>query len=244
MTAKRKPAAPKTKAKASAKPADATALRDRLLQAALPDVAFDGWSDHLIARAAEKSGIEATEAAALFPQGVTSLLSHLSDWADRRTEEALLRQDLAAMRVRDRIALCVRTRLDILAPYKVAISAGLGAGADPRRAARLPRDLWASADRMWWLSGDTATDYNHYTKRILLSGVIVATTLYWLADTSDDHADSWAFLDRRIDNVLKIGRTVGTLKDRLPQGLSSVLPDFSLKGLRQRLRPKRRSDAA
>lgn len=243
MTAKRKPA-PKTKTKPSAKPADTTAQRDRLLQAALPDVAFDGWSDHLIARAAAKAGIAPDEAAALFPHGVTSLLSHLSDWADRKTEEALLLQDLAALRVRERIALAVRTRLEILTPYKAAISAALGAGADPRRAARLPRDLWASADRMWWLAGDTSTDYNHYTKRLLLSGVIVTTTLYWLADTSDDQVDTWAFLDRRIDNVLKIGRTVGTLKDRLPQGLSAALPDISLKGLRQRLRPKRRSDAA
>lgn len=242
MTAARKKTARKSAEKTDARTrsADDTALRDRVLLAALPDVPFDGWGDSLLDRAAAKTDLSRGEIGRLFPAGATDLAAHLSGWADRKMEEKLLTLSLADLRVRDRIALGVRTRLEILAPYKAAVQAALGASVDPRRARMLPRRLWQSADRMWWLAGDTATDYNHYTKRLLLSGVIASTTLYWLSDTSHGHTDSWQFLDRRIDEVLKLGRGIGALRERLP---AVTLPSFSLADLRRRYCPRRRKDA-
>lgn len=187
--------------------------RDAVLMAALPDVAFDGWTDELLTRAAAKAGIADTARAELFPDGVASLLVHFSNWADRSCAARLADVDLPALRVRERIALGVRTRLEVLEPYKAAVSAALGHSINPHNARRLPRSLWRTADQLWWLAGDTATDWNHYSKRTLLSGVLASTTLYWLSDASDDHADTWAFLDRRIDNVLTLGKSIGKIKD-------------------------------
>lgn len=235
MTARKKSAA-----RTAPKTADAATLRDRVLLAALPDVPFDGWGDSLLDRAAQKTELSRADIDALFPDGAVALGAHLSDWADRQMEDALLKLSLQDLRVRDRIALAVRKRLEILVPYKPAVQAALGTGIDPRRAISMPRHLWRSADRMWWLAGDTSTDYNHYSKRLLLSGVIAATTLYWLSDTSENHTDSWQFLDRRIDEVLKLGRGIGTLRGRLPD---INLPSFSLGDIRRRYKPKRRSDA-
>lgn len=189
--------------------------RDQVLLAALPDVPFDGWSAELLVRACRKSGIDPAGLDDLFPNGIQSLLAHFSTWADRMCEERLRDTDLAGLRVRDRITLGVRTRLDILEPYKAAVSAALGGSIDPRRAAQLPHAVWRTADRLWWLAGDTATDWNHYSKRALLSGVLSSTGLYWLSDTSDDHADTWQFLDRRIDNVMTIGKGLAKIKEKL-----------------------------
>ncbi len=99
-----------------------------------------------------------------------------------------------------------------------AVRAALTFLALPPRNIHLPKCVWATADKIWRAAGDTATDYNHYTKRILLSGVLSATTLYWLNDDSAKKEKTWAFLDRRIDNVLKIGQgmnqVIGKLKNK------------------------------
>lgn len=215
--------------KKKATPPTPDAQRDAVLLAALPDVPFDGWTAQLLARAADKAGVDAITRDDLFPNGVNSLIAHFSNWADRMCEARLRDVDLASLRIRDRIALGVRTRLEILTPFKPAVSAALGHAIDPRLAAQLPHTVWRTADRLWWQAGDTATDWNHYSKRALLSGVLASTGLYWLSDTSDDHADTWAFLDRRIGNVMTLGKGIGKVK----QLLGSIKHPFT---------PRRRAD--
>lgn len=202
-----------------------TQQRDRWLMAALPDVPFDGWTTALMTRAAEKAGVDA---ATLFPNGIAQALDHFADWADRAMLADLEKHDLKNMRVRDRIAAGVMARLDTLAPHKQAVNAALGQGLRPRILTRRPRWLWRTADRLWWAVGDAATDYNHYSKRFLLSGVIASTTLFWLADTSDNHEDTRGFLDRRIDEVLKVGRGLGQLIARLGGKTGAVALAFLL----------------
>lgn len=182
--------------------------RDFMIEAMLPDVAFDGWNTDLLTQTHRESGIK-TPLSKLFPKNIQSVLDHFADKADRAMLAELDRLDLDVLRIRDRIGAGVMARLNALDSHKPAVSAALGWYALPPRSFLLPKIVWRTADRLWWAAGDTATDYNHYTKRGLLSGVLSATTLYWLNDSSDDHGDTQAFLDRRIDNVMTIGKTIG-----------------------------------
>lgn len=189
-------------------------FKTKFLLAALPDVPFDGWTRELMERTTEKLKIAQDKVDMEFPRGIRDLVAYFSVWATDETLKKLKKTDLAALRVRDRIALGVRTRLEILGPHKQAVSAALSFMALPTHSFSLPKLVWHTADKLWWAAGDTATDYNHYTKRILLSGVLSSTTLYWLNDTSKGHAQTWAFLDRRIDNVLKIGMKIAQFKKK------------------------------
>ncbi len=185
--------------------------KTRILKAALPDVAFDGWTEGLLERAAKKAKASAEKE---FPQGVTDLVRYFSLWADDEMEAKLAKSRKKPERVRDKVTLGVWTRLELLRPYKEAISSSLAYMSRPPRNFALPKLVWQTADRIWQYAGDTSTDYNRYTKRILLSGVITATTIYWLNDTSGDDEKTKQFLERRIDNVLEIGRKLSTLKGR------------------------------
>lgn len=178
--------------------------RDAVIKAALRHVAFDGWTVAALARGAKDAKIK-TPVETLFPRGATQAVAHFSDWADRKSLENVQEKQLAKMRVRDRIAHCVRLRLSFLAPHRAAVSA---ASLSPVT----PRSVWRTADRIWWTAGDTSTDYNHYTKRLLLSGVLASTTLYWLNDASGDEAATSAFLDRRLDEVMKVGQALSRLR--------------------------------
>lgn len=173
------------------------ARKTAALLKSLPHVPFDGW---------------AHEADDLFPRGTLDLMLYFSAWADGEMLKKLGKKDLAGLRVRDKVTKGVRARLEALAPHKDAFGKALAYLAPPPRNIYLPKLVWKTADAIWRAAGDTATDYNHYTKRILLSGVLVSTSLYWLNDDSPRHEKTWAFLDRRIDNVLKIGAAAGKLR--------------------------------
>lgn len=192
----------------------AETLKSRLLEAALPDVAFDGWSDELVAKAALRIKVSEDDAAEAFPQGALGLVRCFSEWADAKTLAKLTPQKLSKLKVREKITLGVRTRLEILAPHKQAVSAALAFMALPPRNIYLPKMVWATADKIWRAAGDTATDYNHYTKRLLLSGVLTSTTLYWLNDKSEGGENTWKFLDRRIEEVLKVGQKIASFKKK------------------------------
>lgn len=194
---------------------DAEATRTRILLAALRHVAFDGWTDTTLTHASDDCKVAPQMAKKLFPRGALDLALFFSVWADKETLKRLNKKDLADMRVRDRVTLGVRARLDLLHPHKKALAAALSYLARPPRGRHLPSIVWATADMIWRAAGDTSTDYNHYTKRILLSGVLTSVTLYWLNDDSPDHDSTWAFLDRRIDHVLKIGKVVGKFKNKV-----------------------------
>ena len=186
-------------------------VRERLLDAMLGHVPFDGWSRRALDAAAAALGLSAGEAARLFPDGVTDMIALHSRRADRAMVAEMERSGVGSMKVRDRIRLGVRVRLEANAAHREAIRHALAVLASPLTGTLGPRLLYATVDAMWHAAGDTATDFNFYTKRALLAGVYSSTLLYWLGDRSQDFADTWSFLDRRIDDVMRIEK----LKSRL-----------------------------
>jgi ubiquinone biosynthesis protein COQ9 len=176
---------------------------DRLLDAALMHVPFDGWSDLSFRAAAADAEVPLAEARTLFPRGAVDMARAFHARADREMAERLQTAELPAMRFRDRVAHAVRVRLEIVEPHKEAVRRGVTLFALPMYAAEGTRALWGTADAIWTALGDTSRDLNWYTKRATLSGVYSATVLYWLGDQSAGHAATWAFLDRRIDDVMR-----------------------------------------
>ena len=186
-------------------------IRTAILEAALPDIPFDGWTADVLERAAEQAGYPASMAVSVFPAGVKDAIIYFSHWADARMLERLETQD-PPTRIREKVAQAVRARLEALAPHKEAERLAIAYWMRPLRKWEGAKLCWKTADAIWNHAGDTATDYNRYTKRGLLSGVLTATTLFWLNDNSKGHQDSWEFLDRRIENVMTVGKIVGRLK--------------------------------
>lgn len=206
---------------------DDDARRDTLLMAVLRDVPFDGWSGGVIAAAGGRLGIDAAEAATLFPGGGRDAVAAFSRWADRAMLAALAERDLTAMKVRERISGAARARLAVLEPHREAVRRALTLLALPHNMPLGLRLLYETVDQMWYAAGDTATDFNFYTKRGLLAGVYAATTLYWLDDRSPGAADTHAFLDRRLADVMAIPRYGARLReglDRLPNPLRLLRP--------------------
>ena len=199
---------------------DRVQAKDALLAAILPDVPFDGWTETALARAAEKVGLERAELRSLCPGGVRDLVAWFSHWADRETMSALDARDLSALKVHERIAAGVQTRLAVLAPHREAVRRSLALLTAPQNLALGARLLYDAVDALWHAAGDGSTDFNFYTKRALLAGVYGATTLYWLDDRSVESSDTRAFLARRLRDVSMIPKATERLRAWAPR-----LPD-------------------
>lgn len=182
------------------------AVRDAVIGAALPHVVFDGWSQGTLARAIAESGVDAGLAALALPRGPIDLALGFHRLMDRRLA-AELAQAPGGTKIRERIAHAVRRRLELVEPEREAVRRGVTLMALPMHVADGARAIWGTADVIWNACGDTSEDYNWYTKRAILSGVYSATTLFWLGDESMGATATWAFLDRRIDNVMQFEKT-------------------------------------
>ena len=194
---------------------DQQAIRDRILVAALAHVAFDGWTQRTLKAGVKDAGMSPDMALRAFAGGIPDLVDHWADWADRRMLDDLAAQDLAAMRIRDRITAAVKARLQVMDPHPEAVRRLFAYLALPPNAPLAARLTWRTVDVMWYAAGDDASDFNYYSKRGLLAPVYTTTALCWLADTSDGHADTWAYLDRRIADVMKVPAIMSRIKAAL-----------------------------
>jgi ubiquinone biosynthesis protein COQ9 len=199
------------------------AQRDRLLEAALVHVPFDGWSRRSLRAGAADIGIDGGLARRLFPQAGDDLLVHLEDWADRRMLARIDLAEIASLRVHERIARLVRARLEVLTPHREAFRRATAARWLPSNAVAATGSLWRTVDLIWELAGDRAGDASYYTKRALLAAVWTSTFLFWLDDRSEGLAETWGFLARRLDNVMLFGKVRGQLEDAL-SGLGRLNP--------------------
>jgi ubiquinone biosynthesis protein COQ9 len=175
--------------------------KDELLDAAMTHALFDGFSQAAIEAGRRDVEMTAAEAKALLPRGAVDLALAYHRRGDMQMIELIRAEDLSAMRFRDRIAHAVRLRLEIA--DKELVRRGMSLFALPQYAAIGSRALWETADHIWTTLGDTSRDINWYTKRATLSAVYSSTALYWLGDESEDNRATWAFLDRRIENVMQ-----------------------------------------
>ncbi len=164
---------------------------------------FDGWSDTALVAAAEASGADVDVARLAFQDGAMGMIGAWIATIDRDMALALPLEVLAAMKIRERIRSLVQFRLDAVAGREEALRRALAVMAMPQNAARALRTGWHSADVMWRLAGDTATDWNHYSKRAILGSLYGATLAVFVGDESDGKTETRAFLDRRIEGVMK-----------------------------------------
>jgi ubiquinone biosynthesis protein COQ9 len=187
-------------------------LRDRLADAMAAEAVFDGWTRGALSAAARQLALPAGEADRLFPGGPVQVLTHSSERADLRTVEDMEKEGVVGLKMRERIKSAVRIRLERHAGQREAVRRALALLSLPFNAGLALKLLYKTVDAMWYAAGDTSTDFNFYTKRATLAGVYSSTLLYWLNDRSPGSEATWGFLDRRIDDVMKIEKLKAQVK--------------------------------
>lgn len=196
------------------------------LAAALDHAPFEGWTQPMLTRAVQEAGQDGLFAARAFPRGPVDLVAFWIAEADHEMETALAALNLPAMKIRARIAAALRWRFAYFAPHREAVRRALSLLALPQNAGVNLGTLYGTVDSVWRAVGDVSTDWNFYTKRMLLAGVYGSTMLVWLNDRTPDLSETFAFLDRRIQDVMQIQKAraqiegaFGRCAERFPSAL-------------------------
>jgi ubiquinone biosynthesis protein COQ9 len=190
---------------------DVTAPRDMTLdelrRAIAPllagHAAFDGWSDKALAMAASEIGVSEGRARLCFPGGAVEMIDCWFDAIDLAMASAYPLERIGKLKIRERIRDLVLFRIEVINPHKEALRRALAILAQPQNAMAGAKLAWRSADRMWRIAGDRSTDFNHYSKRGILSALYTSTMLVFLDDSTEGLIETRGFLDRRIDDVMR-----------------------------------------
>jgi ubiquinone biosynthesis protein COQ9 len=182
---------------------DDASIKRAVLEAALPHVPFDGFTDRMVERAGLEAGIGKSVLERLFPEGALDLVEIFSTFADQEMATRVAQLPLAGMKVREKISASVRIRIEILKPNKEAARRAAAFLSLPPHLPRATTLLYNTVDTIWRSIGDRSTDFNFYTKRAILAGVYSATLLRWFNDRSTDESETNDFLAARIENVMQ-----------------------------------------
>lgn len=196
-------------------------LRIPLLQAALPHVPFDGWSDRVLTLAAQDLELDSGIETLAFPGGIGDMIDLLARQQDQKMVEACPEDTLNNLKIREKITHLVRTRIEAEQEIREAARRAVTYLALPINSVLGLKILYRTVDLMWKSIHDPSTDFNFYTKRMTLSAVYSTSLLYWLNDESENYADTWAFLDRRINNVMQFEKTKAQAKN-----ITAKFPDI------------------
>jgi ubiquinone biosynthesis protein COQ9 len=178
-------------------------LRRRLALAVGENAVFDGWTRAAVDSAAGQLGIDAVQARLAMPKTQAGMIDVYIQEVDRALEAWFTPRRLATMKIREKIRSLIWHRLEIMGPAREAVRRALAILAMPHNLPLALRISWRSTDLMWRIAGDTSADFNHYTKRMTLGAVYGSTLLVWLDDQSEGWTETAAFLDRRIDDVMR-----------------------------------------
>ncbi len=188
------------------------AARAHILKAALSHIPFDGWTGKTLAAAVADTELPKGSEELYFPGGPLELISYWSEQGDKAALTKINARGLSNMRIRDKITECVWIRLSEMEGQEQAARRAMSRLAMPDALGQGPGQLWQSADMIWRAIGDTSTDGNYYSKRVILSGVIGSSIMAWLTDDTDDKSKARAFLEARIENVMQFEKAKFSLR--------------------------------
>ncbi|MEE2661768.1 MAG: COQ9 family protein [Pseudomonadota bacterium] len=186
---------------------DKHAWSDELIEAILLRVSLEGWSDKALKMGASDINLSPADLAELFPNGPNDAIRYFSNWADQKMVEEIEISDISGLRISEKISFSAKTRLAILQPYREAVRRTTSILMAPNNALLSMKLIYESVDCIWYTVGDRSSDFSFYTKRGLLAGVLGSTTIFWLTDDSENSEETMSFLDRRIDDVMRLHRT-------------------------------------
>ena len=195
-------------------------LRRRLALAVGENAVFDGWTQAAVDSAADQLGIDPVQARLAMPKSQAGMIDVYIQEVDRALQAYFTAERLHGMKIREKIRSLVWHRIETMGPAREAVRRGLAILAMPQNLPLALRISWRTADLMWRIAGDTSTDFNHYTKRMTLGAVYGSTLLTWLDDQSEGWSDTAAFLDRRIDDVMKFEKLKAEWRGSPDQRLS------------------------
>lgn len=137
----------------------------------------------------------------MFPNGAYDLVDYVATRNLRLMSDHIQSLPTANLTPLEILRLAMKKRLSLVIPFMARWSEAIGVSVQVVHVPATLESIALLADEMWHLAGDSAVDTSWYTKRAALASVYSAAELYMLTDQSADYCNTWAFVDRRLEDV-------------------------------------------
>ena len=188
-------------------------IKHQILNASLKEIAINGWSDKSLRKACKKIGIDSNAYKLYFPKGMVEIVEFYFEQINKAMLVEIHQFSNENLKIRERIKNSILIRLKYIAKDRLLAQKTASYLSLPWNISLSLKLTWEIADLIWYEAGnDRSTDFNYYTKRSLLSGVYIATIGYYLNDFSEGYKDTIDFLDRKLENVIMMGKFISRFK--------------------------------
>jgi ubiquinone biosynthesis protein COQ9 len=188
-------------------------LRKQLFDEIIKNVPFDGWSKEALRNASAALSLEPDYAEHLFADGIIEVVQMLITELDKEMLTRYHAKDRSEFGITKKVKEALKIRFQIMAERKLLFHQTIMYLTLPWNTPKAIKFAWNTADLIWHdVVGDNSLDFNYYSKRSLLSGVYAASLLYFISDNSIKHEDTFDFIDRKINDVVSLGRNLSKLK--------------------------------
>ena len=171
-----------------------------------------------VAMAGEELGEPAGSVRLIVSNNIDNVLKNLYLYFENLLKNSIEEEDLSALRTHEKIRKIIELHFISIEPHKKALRSILHRGSLLSSPITFTNMLYQTVSHMWYAAGDQSTDYNFYTKRLILSAVYTPTLFYWLEGNNLE--ETMKYCDKKLSQVSKVPK----LKNQIKTALKSIFP--------------------
>jgi len=169
-----------------------------------------GFSKNSLESISKKYGLDINETELLFPEGNIDLIKFTLEQLDNELEEYCRKIDLIRLPVHKRIKKVLLSKIFLMNKNKLFYRSIFFNLLIPKKKFSLSSQLYNSVDQIWFIAGDSSTDFNFYTKRLILSVIYSRIMLFFFNNNNQQELED--ILDESLQRVSKIPEIKSKLK--------------------------------
>jgi len=177
-----------------------------------------GLNKNSLENISKRYGLNINEIELLFPEGNIDLIKFTLEQLNKELEEYCKKIDLIRLPVHKRIKKVLLSKISLMNKNKLFYRSIFLNLLIPKKNFSLSNQLYNSVDQIWFIAGDSSTDFNFYTKRLILSGIYSRVILFFFNNNNPEELEN--ILDESLKRVSKIPEIKSKLKifkDYLPK---------------------------
>ena len=197
-------------------------IKSIILQKLKKIVSVEGWSEKVLKQLLQ-NGVEKSDLVTFFQYDYKELLKYSLEELNKSLEKEINKINIINYSLNKRIKKILMLRFNILNNDKEFYKKTFYHLLIPSNNKIMKSSLYKSVDTMWYLAGDNSTDFNFYTKRLILA-VIYVNALFVLFNKNFDEVES--NIDRNLKKISKIPKIkdrISFIKDNIPVFFKSFL---------------------
>ena len=182
----------------------------KILEASKKILMIRSWDEKSLSLISKKTNISANEINLLFPNAFFDLIIFSLDQINIELERKFQTYNILRFPLHLRIKKILMHKFNLMNKNKKFYNKIFFNLLLPSKNQFKLKQLYKSVDIIWYIAADNSTDFNFYTKRMILAGIYIRLMLFFF--NNNDLIKLEELLDKDLKRVLKIPKLKAKFK--------------------------------